>query len=144
MITDRMGQPHPPGETTGTSQRPAQRLAAPLLTFDIASELEQLRREDTWQREDHNAITLVKEPDFRVVLVAVKRGGRLEEHHTHGRISIQVISGLLRLHLPDQTIDLPEGRLLALDRQIKHDVEALEESSFLLTVAWPEEYSSSH
>ncbi len=139
VITDRIGQPHPSGQTPGTSQRPAQRLAAPLLTFDIAAELEQLKREDTWQREDHNAITLVKEPDFRVVLVAMKMGGRLDEHHTPGRISIQVISGLLRLHLPDQTVDLPEGQLLALDREIKHDVEALDESSFLLTVAWPEE-----
>jgi len=140
MIRARMGQPHPPGETTGTSQRPAQRLSASVLTFDLAAEMEQLKREDTWQHEDHNAITLVKEPDFRVVLVAAKTGGRLEEHHAAARIAIQTISGRLRMHLPHETVELPAGHLLALDRQIAHDVEALEESTFLLTIAWPEEH----
>jgi hypothetical protein len=35
-------------------------------------------------------------------------------------------------------IDLPAGRLLVLDRGIPHDVEALETSAFLLTIAWPD------
>ncbi len=140
MIADRMGRDHLPGETTGTSQRPAQRLAAPLLTFDLDAETEQLRREEAWQREDHNAITLVKESDFRVVLVAIKAGGKLREHHSPGRIAIQAISGYLRLHLPDETIELPAGHLLTLDRHMAHEVEAVEESTFILTIAWPEEH----
>ena len=140
MIADRMGRDHLPGETTGTSQRPAQRLAAPLLTFDLDAETEQLRREEAWQREDHNAITLVKESDFRVVLVAIKAGGKLREHHAPGRIAIQAISGYLRLHLPDETVELPAGHLLTLDRHMTHEVEAVEESTFLLTIAWPEEH----
>jgi len=141
VLGDQMRRTHPHGETTGTSQRPAQRLDAPILTFDLAEELEHLKREDTWQRED-NTNTLVKEPDFRMVLVVMKREGRMEEHHAPGRISIQTISGLIRLHLPDQTVDLPAGHLLALDSQIAHDVEALEESAFLLTIAWPEAHST--
>jgi quercetin dioxygenase-like cupin family protein len=36
-----------------------------------------------------------------------------------------------------RTFDLPAGSLLALDQGIPHDVEALEESAFLLTIAWP-------
>jgi hypothetical protein len=36
-----------------------------------------------------------------------------------------------------RTFDLPTGRLLALDHGLPHDVEALEESAFLLTIAWP-------
>jgi hypothetical protein len=32
---------------------------------------------------------------------------------------------------------LPTGTLLALDQGLPHDVEALEESAFLLTIAWP-------
>jgi quercetin dioxygenase-like cupin family protein len=139
MLGDQIRRTHPRGETTGTSQRPAQRLDAPILTFDLFEELEQLRREETWQRETHNANTLVKEPDLRVVLIALKTGGRLGEHHSSGRLTIQTISGQIRLHLPDQTVDLPAGHLLALDSQIAHDVEALEESAFLLTIAWPEE-----
>jgi hypothetical protein len=37
-----------------------------------------------------------------------------------------------------ETIDLPVGHVLALDRNVHHDVEALVDSAFLLTIAWPE------
>jgi hypothetical protein len=36
-----------------------------------------------------------------------------------------------------RTFDLPAGTLLALDQNLPHDVEALEESAFLITIAWP-------
>lgn len=32
---------------------------------------------------------------------------------------------------------MPVGRLLALDQAMPHEVEALEDSAFLLTIAWP-------
>jgi quercetin dioxygenase-like cupin family protein len=78
----------------------------------------------------------VKQPDFRIVLIALKKGGHLEEHKADGRISIQTISGHIRLRILEQSVDLPAGQLLALDRGLRHDVEALEESSFLLTISW--------
>ena len=36
-------------------------------------------------------------------------------------------------------IDLPAGHMLALERALRHDVEALEDSAFLLAIAWPED-----
>jgi hypothetical protein len=33
---------------------------------------------------------------------------------------------------------LPAGRMLVLDRSLPHDVVAIEDSAFLLTIAWPE------
>jgi hypothetical protein len=36
-----------------------------------------------------------------------------------------------------RTFSLRLGGLLALDRGVRHDVTALEESAFLLTIAWP-------
>ncbi len=33
---------------------------------------------------------------------------------------------------------MPAGQLLVLDRSVPHDVDALEDSAFLLTIAWPE------
>jgi quercetin dioxygenase-like cupin family protein len=126
------------GATTGSSQRPAEHLAGLLLTFDLAHELERLRREPSYQQGSRNADTLVHEPDFRIVLVAMKPGGRLQEHHAAARISVQTLAGRVRLQLLDRTVDLPAGHLLALESSIEHDVEALEESAFLLTIAWPE------
>ena len=48
-----------------------------------------------------------------------------------------MVAGRLRLHVPGGTVDLPVGHLLALDGKVPHDVEALEESAFLLTIGWP-------
>ncbi len=61
----------------------------------------------------------------------------MEEHRAPGRLSLQTLTGRLRLQVHDQTIDLPAGHVLVLDPDVAHDVEALEESAFLLTIAWP-------
>jgi len=127
---------HPAGETTGTDERAPQRLAAPVLVFDLVGETARLHGEHAWQR-GHNAKTLVKEPDLRVVLIALRAGGRLERHQVAGQISVQTLAGCVRLHTPGEIVDLPVGRLASLERDVPHDVEALEESAFLLTIAWP-------
>lgn len=41
------------------------------------------------------------------------------------------------MHADGRVIDLPMGHVLALDGAVPHDVEALEDSAFLLTIAWP-------
>ena len=62
-----------------------------------------------------------------------------------GPISVQVILGKVRIHLPDDRMeDLDPGDLLTLERCLEHDVEALEESAFLLTIAWPEVTATDH
>lgn len=114
-------------------------LAQPVSQFNLAAEIEHLRNEDSWQRETgRSSRTLVKQPDFRIVLVAMKAGTEMKEHRAEGRISIQTITGHLQLKLPTKTVGVPVGHLLALDRGVVHDVEALVESVFLLTICWPE------
>ena len=114
-------------------------LAQPLAQFDLAAEIEHLQSEESWQRgTGRSSKTLAKYPDFRIVLVAMKPNMEMKEHRAEGRISIQTIVGRVRLKLPQQTVEVPAGHLLILDRCITHDVEALEESAFLLTICWPE------
>ena len=55
---------------------------------------------------------------------------------------MQAIAGHIRMHVHDKVFDLPAGHLLAPERALPHDVEALEDSAFLLTIAWPEEAKS--
>jgi len=131
-----LSKSHPPGETTGTSERPPQRLASPVLAFDLAHEVAQLHEQTAWRQGDRNAKTLVKETDFRIVLIALRAGGRMEEHRAAGRISVQTLVGHVRLHTAGTNVDLPIGRLVSLERDVSHMVEALEESAFLLTIAW--------
>jgi quercetin dioxygenase-like cupin family protein len=67
----------------------------------------------------------------------MKPGSEMKEHHADARISIQTLQGRVRLQLSDQAIELGTGELMCLESGIHHDVKALEESAFLITVPWP-------
>ena len=113
-------------------------LGNPMLTFDLNGEIKRLREENSWQG-GRDSKTLVKNEDFRIVLTVLKANALLHEHKATGRIFVQVLSGHIQMHVQDKVFELPAGHLLALDRAVPHDVKALEDSAFLLTIAWPEE-----
>ena len=115
-------------------------LANEVIRRNIGSELQKLKKAPSWQRESgRSSETLVKYGEFRIVLVRMKPGSYMSHHRAEGPISIQAIQGKIRVHLPEDRIEeLEVGDLLTLDRCLEHDVEALEESAFLLTIAWPE------
>jgi quercetin dioxygenase-like cupin family protein len=111
-------------------------MAAPYMEFDLLAEVHRLKAEATWST-GQNARTLVKYDDLRVVLTTLQSGARMPEHQTDGRLSVQVLSGHIQVRASGRTFNLRAGGLLALDRGIRHDVTAVEESAFLLTLAWP-------
>jgi quercetin dioxygenase-like cupin family protein len=125
--TPRSGALRPPGP-----------LGSPMLTFDLNAEVKGLREEEAWQG-GRNSKTLVKNEDFRIVLVVLQANAFLHEHKAPGRISVQSLSGHIQMHVQDKVFDLPTGHLLALDRALPHAVKALEDSAFMLTIVWPEE-----
>lgn len=110
-------------------------LTAPLLTLDLNREIEQLRSEGRWQ-SGHTAKTLAKYPDFRVVLIVLKTGGRLDQHRTEGRISVHPLEWRIRFSTTERSVELVPGQLLTLEHNIPHDVEGIVDSAFLLTIAW--------
>ncbi len=112
-------------------------MAGAFLDFDLPAEVHRLHDETTWST-GQNARTLIKYDDFRVVLTALQANVRVPEHKTEGRISVHVLSGHIQLRAAGRTFSLRSGGLLALDHGVLHDIEALEESVFLLTIAWPE------
>ena len=128
---------HPGDGTKGLNRLPY--LAESLLRFDLQQEFHNLRREDSRDRETgRSSKTLAKYPAFSIVLVLMRASTRMGEHRAEARISIHALAGKLRLYLPKQErLELSAGQLLALECGMTHDVEALEESAFLLTVSWP-------
>ena len=125
--------------TEATHRRPhTSSLASPFLEFDLISEVDRFHGERTWNT-GHNARTPIKYDDLRVVWMALKAGSRIPEHKANGRISVQVLSGHIRLNASGRAFDLLPGSLLALDERAPHDLEALDESAVLLTIAWPGE-----
>jgi len=67
----------------------------------------------------------------------MEKAAKIQDHHADGTISVQVLNGLIRLAVQDDSHDLSPGNVVALGASIKHQVHALEESVFLLTVSWP-------
>ena len=113
-------------------------LDTPVLQCDLAAEIESLHKEDAWLQETGpSSKTLVKHADLRIVLLAMRKKMSVHEHRTAARISLQTLAGHIRLKLPDRTVELPAGQLLVLDQCVPHDVEAEEDSAFLLTLSWP-------
>lgn len=112
-------------------------LTGTLLQFDLAAEMEQLQREEHWRKDGRISKTLVKYSDFRIVLVLMQKGTLMQEHKADARISIHALTGRLRIRLPEKTVELSAGHLLVLEKSLPHDVDALEESAFLLSISWP-------
>jgi quercetin dioxygenase-like cupin family protein len=123
--------PHEPHRRPHTPPK-----ADPFMEFDLPAEIHRLHAETTWST-GQNARTLIKYDDFRVVLIALAKEARMQEHKADGRISIHVVSGHIQLRALGRTFSLRPGGLLALDHGIAHGVHALEESALLLTIAWP-------
>jgi quercetin dioxygenase-like cupin family protein len=124
-------------DTTKTQGADKPRELAPeSVNLDLERESAALRKLDSWTQHGHSATTLFKYPDLRCVLIAVKSGGRIREHQAEGRLALHCLRGRLKVQLDGHATELRAGQVLALERCVPHEVEALEESDLLLTLAW--------
>jgi hypothetical protein len=113
-------------------------LAAPALAFDLEAELAALKKEPEWKARGRNARTLAKYPDTRIVLELMRKGTRFAPNGPSERLTIQCLTGRVRVHHPDKrTTEVRAGGLCTLDRFMVTEVEAMQESGCLLTVSWP-------
>jgi quercetin dioxygenase-like cupin family protein len=112
-------------------------MIADLAHFDLAHEMVGFEQHKPWPKGIHSK-TLFKKKDFRVVLICMEAAARIEEHHADGTSSVLVLKGAIRYKAQGQIYDLQTGSLLTLGASIRHDVEAVVESGFLLTISWPD------
>ncbi len=104
--------------------------------FDLNQEIADAASRKPWQAGQY-ARTLFKKHDLRIVLITMERGAHMKEHHADGTISVQVLNGKLRMNVGNRPYELTAGNLFTLAASIRHDVEALDDSAFLLTISWP-------
>lgn len=86
---------------------------------------------------DRGAITLVKQGGMSLVLTHLHAGGSLQEHAAPGAATVQVLDGRVRVSIGDKAFEAPAGRLVAFDSGVRHSVEAIEDSTLLLTLTAP-------
>jgi quercetin dioxygenase-like cupin family protein len=104
------------------------------VTVDIKAEVARLKNEPAWASGDRHGTSLVKGDGINVALMLLKKGARLQEHHTRAPITVHLLEGRINFIADAKPHLLTAGMLLALDRAIAHSVEALEDSALVLTV----------
>ena len=109
-------------------------LDQPVMTFDLPAILAELKREPNWQKAHRNSIALLKQPELRVVLVALQAGAEVASHQAESPVTIQVVEGRVTVRGEAGEQVLGTGMLLTLWAGVEHSVYAGEESAFLLTL----------
>jgi quercetin dioxygenase-like cupin family protein len=123
---------HPQGRLR---ERPSRRFAAEERRFNLEDVARKLKSEDSASTQGHRQIALYRHGPTTVALFLFERGRGLHEHRAEGFVTIHCVAGHLSVTTPAAAHDLPAGTLLTLAPNVPHDVNALEESRMLLTVA---------
>jgi quercetin dioxygenase-like cupin family protein len=111
-------------------------LAAEHLVLDLGQVVTELHGASA-RGQSRGSVTLVKQSGMTIVLTHLHAGSRLEEHAAKGAASVQVLDGRVRMTIKDETLELNRGRLIAFDAGVRHTVEALEDSTLILTLVAP-------
>lgn len=99
----------------------------------LSEELRKLRS----RAGEVSSTTLVKTDTLRIVLMALRAGARLHEHHADGRLSVQVLEGEIEFGVDSGQCQLGPGTLISLEARVAHRVTARSDATLLLTIAWP-------
>jgi quercetin dioxygenase-like cupin family protein len=121
--------------TAEKDERAGRNPAGPVVAFDLDEEIRTATKE--LQSRDRGAVVLVKHRDLTVTLLALRKGARLHEHSAKGSVSVQVVAGVIRLLASGEEKTVSSGTICVLDREVPHAVEAMEDSTLLLTAALP-------
>jgi quercetin dioxygenase-like cupin family protein len=106
-----------------------------MIVANISNEIMHPKDAPQWKSGDRHAVSLVKNDALSVLLMVLKQGAHLQEHHAKGPIVLELVSGSIRFITESNQRSLSAGEIIALDRGIAHSVEALEESTLLLVTA---------
>ena len=118
----------------GSSQTTERSLDRPVMTLDLPAILGSMKQEETWRRARRNAMTLVKQPIFRIVLVALQAGAEIGAHETEGPVTVHAIEGRLTIRVGADEVSLNAGQLLILRPGLRHSMYAHDDAAFLLTL----------
>src|SRR4051794_4666994 len=79
--------------TSGSDTREPRSLDAPLLAFDLATELDALRAEPEYEANGRTSKTLARSGPLRLVLTAVRAGTEIGAERPDGPVAIEVLEG---------------------------------------------------
>ena len=130
-----MTEPHIPGHTTPTPQRPAQDFTQPVQHVDLDDECSKLLAEAAANASHRAAKTLSKDASISVEIVAISAGTAIKDHQAHGSSLLQTLRGSVTVSLQDSETELPAGQMLTLASHLDHHLSTKVDSVVLHVVA---------
>jgi quercetin dioxygenase-like cupin family protein len=109
-------------------------LAAEHTLLDLGKVVTELHGTST-HGPTRGGVTLVKEDGMSIVLTHLHAGGTMNDHGGSGPTSLLVLDGCIRVEIDGKTVEVPGGRLFAFTAGVRHSVQAIEDSTLLLTIA---------
>lgn len=109
--------------------------------FDLATIAAELEREDAYRSSRRTAAALVKENDLTVVLTSVQKGETIREHAVPNAAYVMVLDGEVVMRFPDEEKRLSKGHSVAFAGGVRHSVDAIEDTRFLVVLGGKQEAS---
>ena len=105
---------------------------APFVFVDLEKYTGQLKREDAWEKNDRNGITVYKTGGITIVLTCLHKDAIIEENSIDGWLTVQVLDGVIDVTVKEKTLVLKKSQLMTLHPQISHTIHAKTETTLLL------------
>ena len=85
-----------------------------------------------------NPRVLFSSPECRIVVLDLRRGEEMGDHHVRERAVLEVISGRVSIEASAETVECEAGTLVTFDPGERHALRGLDDARLLLTLApWP-------
>ncbi len=121
-----------------TQQRPegARPLDAAIIPVNIPKYILQLKDEEAYRKNKKNAITVFKSEKVTITIIALQSGENFHpgNEENEATMSLQVIKGQIFFESLENKVQLKEGELVTLHRQLAFKAAAIEETICLLTM----------
>ena len=115
-------------------QHPDERFEPAVHQLDLSASAGALLAEPLPDNRSHRQETLYRRGPVTVALFLFERGAGLPAHRAEGVVTVQVLSGRIRMSAEGKNHELCAGQMLVMAPGVQHDVQAEEASRMLLTV----------
>ena len=105
--------------------------------YSLAEQLVRLRADAPIRAHGRDSLTLVRGPDLTLILTALSTGSCLPAHRAPGPITVLVLDGRIAFSAQGERLELGPHSLLTLPARVLHEVDALEDSAILVSIAAP-------
>lgn len=100
--------------------------------MDLDQFIQQLKNEESWEKNDRNGITIFKTDNLTTVLTCLHKDASIKDNSVDGIFQVQVLSGRIRITTEDGDIEMEKGKMIVFHPGIGHSIQALKKSSLLL------------